>query len=264
MQADLGLRFRMCKLILSNKIGLLIASFSRGISWQTQSRASMLTTFSTFRNPTHTPHSLQSHWFNRNIYAKAMGRNLRRLVSRHVDAIMKFPDSRLAQSLPELFSRKSLTLAQFDNLITVHAGGASPPFPFNNAHEYYKYAASHQVLGDIRVPFLAINSDDDPIVKHVPIYETDNEWVILVVTRGGGHLGWFGTTGNGPRRWISQQALEWLKATAEKIDVPRRAARNIIIVDGWLVESGREHLGCRDKGEERIEQGTKQNGMLAG
>jgi hypothetical protein len=24
--------------------------------------------------------------------------------------------------------------------------------------------------------------------------------------------------------------------------------RNIEVVDGWLVESGREHLGCRDNG----------------
>ncbi len=201
----------------------------------------------------------------RNIYAKALGENLRRLVSGHVDTIMKFPDSRLAQSLPELFSRRSLTLSQFDNLITVHAGGTSPPFPFKDAQHYYKYASSHTVLGDIRIPYLAVNSDDDPIVKHFPIYETDNEWVILVVTRGGGHLGWFATTGNGSRRWISQPALEWFRATAEKIDVPRRAVRDIRIVGGWLVESGREHLGCRDNGEGgRIERGTRQKGGFAG
>jgi hypothetical protein len=194
-----------------------------------------------------------------------MGRNLRRLISRHVDNIMKFPDSRLAKSLPELFSRKSITLAQFDNLITAHAGGSSPPFPFQDAYHYYKYASSHKVLGDVRIPFLAINSDDDPLVKHVPIYETDNEWVILVVTRGGGHLGWFGTTGNDTRRWMSQPALEWCRATAEKIDIPRQAVRDIRIVDGWLVEGGREHLGCRDIGEGgKIEGGLKQKGMLAG
>ncbi len=186
---------------------------------------------------------------------------MKRLVSRHVDTIMKFPDSRLAQSLPELFSQKSLTMVEFDNLITVHSGGSSPPFPFKDVYDYYTYAASHQVLGDVRIPFLAINSDDDPLVKHLPVNETDNEWVILVVTRGGGHISWFETTG----RWMSQPALEWFKATAEKIDVPRRVVRNIRVVDGWLVESGREHLGCRDGGEGgRIERAMKQNGMLAG
>jgi uncharacterized protein len=225
----------------------------------------MLTTLFTLQTPTHIPRSLHGHWFKRNLYAKRLGGNLRRLLLGHADTIIKFPDSRLARSLPELFSRRSLTLAQFDNLITVHAGGTSPPFPFKDAQHYYKYAASHQVLGDIRIPFLAVNSDDDPVVHHVPINETDNEWVVLVVTRGGGHMGWFETTGNGCKRWMSQPALEWFRATAEKIDVPRRAVRDIRIVDGWLVESGREHLGCKDKGEGgRIERVTRQKGMLAG
>jgi len=226
----------------------------------------MLTTLFTFQTQTDIPHSLHGHWFRRNLYANRLGGNLRQLVSRHVDTIMKFPDSRLAQSLPELFSRRSLTLAQFDNLITVHAGGTSPPFPFKDAQHYYEYSASHQVLGDIRIPYLAVNSDDDPIVQHVPIYETDNEWVTFVVTRGGGHLGWFETTGNGCKRWSSQSALEWFRATAEKIDVPRRAVRDIRIVDGWLVESGREHLGCKDNGDGGKIEGTtrRQKGVLAG
>jgi predicted alpha/beta-fold hydrolase len=195
-----------------------------------------------------------------------MGRNLRQLLSRHADSILKFPDSRLARCLPELFCYKSLTLAQFDGLITVHAGGTSPPFPFETARDYYTYASSHKVLSDVRIPFLAVNSDDDPIVKHVPVYETDNEWVILVVTHGGGHMGWFETTGKeNTRRWISQPVLEWLRATTEKVDVPRRVMRNIKVIDGWLVECGREHLGCRDSGDGgRIERGVRQGDILAG
>jgi len=194
-----------------------------------------------------------------------MGGNLRRLLSQHVDSIMKFPDSRLAQCLPELFSYKSITQVQFDTLVTIHAGGTSPPFPFKTAHDYYVHASSHQVLDDVRIPFLTINSDDDPVVKHVPVYETDNEWVIMVVTRGGGHMGWFEATGGKTRRWMSRPVLEWLRATAEKIDVPRRATRRIEVVDGWLVESGREHLGCRHIGEGgRIEGMVRQKGILAG
>jgi predicted alpha/beta-fold hydrolase len=199
-------------------------------------------------SPAHAPCSLHGQWFRRNFYAKGMGRNIRQLVSRHVDSIMKFPDSRLARCLPELFSHKSLTLKQFDDLVTVHAGGTTPPFPFESARDYYAHASSHKVLGDVRIPFLAVNADDDPVVKHVPEYETDNGWVVLVVTRGGGHLGWFETMGKvKTRTWISRPVLEWFRATAEKIDMPRhRVTRNIWVVDGWLVESGREHLGCRE------------------
>jgi uncharacterized protein len=179
---------------------------------------------------------------------------------------MKFPDSRLARCLPDLFSRKSITLEQFDDLITAHAGGSSPPFPFDNVRAYYTYASSHKVLDDVRIPFLAVNSDDDPLVNHVPIYETDNEWIFLVVTHGGGHMGWFETTGKEKtKRWMSQPVLEWLRVTAEKIDVSRRVMPNIEVIDGWLVESGREHLGCRDNGVGgRIEGGMRQKDLLAG
>jgi len=209
--------------------------------------------------------ALHDHWLNRTIYAKGMGSNLKRLLLRHADSIMKFPDSRLAQCLPELFSRKGLTLVQFDDFITVHAGGTSPPFPFENAHEYYTYAASHKVLGNVRIPFLAVNSDDDPIVKHIPTDETDSEWVTLVVTRGGGHLGWFESTGKETRRWIRQPVLEWLRATAEKIDVPRRVVRSIEVVDGWLVENGREYLGCIDSGDGgKIKGGKSPRDIIAG
>jgi predicted alpha/beta-fold hydrolase len=163
---------------------------------------------------------------------------------------MKFPDSRLAQCLPALSSQGSLTYQQFDDLVTVHAGDTSPPFPFETSREYYAHASSHKVLGDVRIPFLAVNADDDPVVKYLPVDETDNEWVVMVVTHGGGHLGWFETIGIvGTRRWITQPALEWFSATAEKIDVQRgRVMRDIQVVDGWLVESGREHLGCIEIG----------------
>jgi predicted alpha/beta-fold hydrolase len=208
---------------------------------------------------------LHGDWFHRYFYARGMGGNLRRLTSRHTDSIMKFPDSRLAQSLPELFSHRSLTLEQFDNLITIHSGGTSPPFPFASAHDYYMHASSHRVLGDVRIPFLAINSDDDPVVKHVPVYETDNKWVALVVTRGGGHMGWFERIGNGVRRWIRQPALEWFKTTVEKFEAPQRPVRSIRFEDGWLVESGKEHLGCKDIGVGgRIEGGSGKKDMLAG
>ena len=213
----------------------------------------------------HTFRSLHGDWLHRHTYAKGLGSNLRRLTSRHVDSIMKFPDSRLAQSLPELLSRKSLTLEQFDSLITIHSGGTSPPFPFASANDYYKHASSHRVLGDVRIPFLAINSDDDPIVKYAPVYETDNEWVTLVVTRGGGHMGWFEGTGNGVRRWIRQPVLEWFKTTVEKIETPQRPVRSIRFEGGWLVESGGEQLGCRDIGEGgRIEDSKGKRDTLAG
>ena len=213
----------------------------------------------------HTFCSLHGDWLHRHFYAKALGGNLKRLISRHIDSIMKFPDSRLAQSLPELFSHKSITLEQFDGLITIHSGGTSPLFPFANTREYYTHASSHRMLEDVRIPFLAVNSDDDPIVKYIPMYEPDNKWVALVVTRGGGHMGWFERTGHKVSRWIQQPTLEWFKATVEKIEAPKRHVHNIRVEDGWLVESGREHLGCKDIGKGgEIESSNGQKDLLTG
>jgi hypothetical protein len=78
-------------------------------------------------------------------------------------------------------------------------------------------------------------------------------------------VGTWAGSGKKVRGGSSGQLLNGLEATAETIDLPRRAVRNIEIVDGWLVESGREHLGCRDGGEGgRIEGGVTQKGVLAG
>lgn len=43
-------------------------------------------------------------------------------------------------------------------------------------------------LDAIRIPFLALNSDDDPIAQCAPEDYDRNEWFTLVVTRGGGHM----------------------------------------------------------------------------
>ncbi|KAI0273611.1 AB-hydrolase YheT [Gloeopeniophorella convolvens] len=208
---------------------------------------------------------VDNSWLHRNVYAYTMTNNLKCLISQHADSITKFPESRLAQSLPELFSRKSLTISQFDNLITIHAGGSPPHFPFASAGDYYAYAASHKVLGDIRIPFLALNSDDDPIAKHIPIGETDNGWVTLIVTRGGGHMGWFESSEKGLKRWNTQPVLEWFRTTAEILEIPQKPVRQIYLADGWLVESGREQLGCQDIGGGGIIEGAEgQEGMLPG
>jgi hypothetical protein len=65
-----------------------------------------------------------------------LGNNLKSLVDRHIDSIRQFPDSRFAQALPALMSQSSLTMLQFDSIISVHSAGSSPPFPFNDVWAY--------------------------------------------------------------------------------------------------------------------------------
>ena len=75
------------------------------------------------------------------------------------------------------------------------------------------------------MPLLAINADDDPIVRILPEEEIrsargeragEGGNIVMVVTNGGGHLGWF-TGKDAKRRWISRPIAEWLRAVDEEI-----------------------------------------------
>ncbi|KAH9034309.1 AB-hydrolase YheT [Lactarius hengduanensis] len=191
---------------------------------------------------------LEDDWFTRRVYSKSLGTNLKNLVNRHVDSIRQFPDSRFAQALPALMLHKRLTVLQFDSLVSVHSGGSSPPFPFEDVWAYYKYSSSHDKLDAIRIPFLALNSDDDPISQYAPQDYDQNEWFTLVVTRGGGHMGWF-QSGGAANRWARQPALEWFRATGEGIRLEPRKVKSIEWRDGWLMEVGNDDLGCQETGD---------------
>jgi predicted alpha/beta-fold hydrolase len=197
------------------------------------------------------------------MYSKSLGTNLKNLVNRHIDSIRQFPDSPLAQALPALMSHSRLTMLEFDSIISVHSGGSSPPFPFDDVWAYYAYSSSHDKLDAIRIPFLALNSDDDPIAQCAPEDYDRNEWFTLVVTRGGGHMGWF-QSGGAANRWARLPALEWFKATGEGIRLEPRKAKSIEWRDGWLVEVGNDDLGCQEIGDGGTIAARQGGDLLAG
>lgn len=118
----------------------------------------------------------------------------------------------------------------------------------------------------MRIPFLAINAEDDPIVQEIPVDAGGNGWVAMVVTAHGGHLGWFAATGyREARRWISKPVVEWFEACVRDVVPERRPGHEIQEVDGWLVEARREHLGCRViDGGGKVEGVAGEDGLLAG
>ncbi len=160
-------------------------------------------------------------------------------------------------------SHSRLTMLQFDTLISVHSAGSSPPFPFEDVWDYYAYSSSHDKLDAIRIPFLALNSDDDPIAQWAPRDYDRNEWFTLVVTRGGGHMGWFQSGGAG-NRWARRPALEWFRATGEGILLEPRKVRSIEWRDGWLVEDGNDGLGCQEIGDGGTITARQGGDLLAG
>ena len=147
-----------------------------------------------------------------------MARNLQTLVGRHKEALSKFPESVLYKTLETSLSKEGMSLREFDDAITRICGGSSPPFPFPSARDYYIAGSSHNLLGDIRVPFLALSAADDPVSSNVPVGVSDNGLVVLAVTNCGGHLGWFeAVKGFHVQRWMKKPVIEWIRAVGEDL-----------------------------------------------
>ena len=196
-----------------------------------------------------------------------MAQNLQRLLARHANVIAKFPEHRLAKILPEVLNSKSMTLTQFDDKVTCIAGGSSPPFPFPSAWDYYAWASSDKVLANIRVPFLALNAEDDPIVQVLPVEAGGNPYVVFAVTEHGGHLGWFERVqpSGEIRRWVSRPILEWLKAVGEDLVMPDRQVQPLHVVNGFLQQVDRDDIGCKEvEGGGHVFGVEGEGGLIAG
>jgi predicted alpha/beta-fold hydrolase len=209
---------------------------------------------------------------SRNVYARSLGANLVNLVRVNEAPMRSFEDRDCAKHVEELYKFKSPKLEDFDNLMTCYHGGSLKPhgvFPLKNATEYYLWASTHKLVADVRVPLLAINAADDPVVQKVPMDAGGNPWATIVLTSSGGHLGWFEAAGSPGRvkRWVSKPVLEWLSACGRDLASERNRSRALCQVDGFLKEVGddRAHLGCQELDAAGIVVGTVGNkGFLSG
>lgn len=228
--------------------------------------ASIISRNSLMRDRLTIQHRMEESFFLRNVYSKAMATNLVNLLKRNAPDLLRLSENRFTPILERLDALKDLTLKEFDASVTSKVGGSSPPFPFPSADAYYEWAASHQCLSAVRIPLLAINAEDDPIVGHVPTDVGDNGYVALSVTPGGGHLGWFEPGEDGHfRRWVTKPTVEWLKAIAEDLE-PGTSGVPELIEDGELTtETGRTHLGFKVLGDAGEIEGTEgEGGLFAG
>lgn len=167
-----------------------------------------------------------------------------------------------------MLALRSPTLEAYDDTFGRIAGGAMPPFPFPDARAYYTWASSHEAVHHVHIPFLALCSADDPIVRVLPINaaaaKTGN--IVFAVTRRGGHLGWFEQRADGRiGRWFTQPVLEWMRAVGQDMVVNERPVRRVKEVDGLLVEVGSEDFGCKEIASGGRVIGTEgEEGRLAG
>ncbi|KAF9564656.1 AB-hydrolase YheT [Agrocybe pediades] len=192
-------------------------------------------------------HGLLQSFTGKHIYSKGMGGNLLRLLKKHLHALIQDPDHAVAKAAGAAMQLKNPTLEKFDDTFTRIAGGPSPHFPFRDADEYYVWGSSHNMVGKITVPFLAINAADDPVVRHVPMDGGGNGLVVMELTKGGGHLGWFQAGRGFVDRWTTKPVLEWLKLVGEDLvhDPTPKGPAIYTDEDGFLREKGRDNIGCK-------------------
>ncbi|PIL29229.1 hypothetical protein GSI_09278 [Ganoderma sinense ZZ0214-1] len=212
-------------------------------------------------------HFLPSRFLGRHVYRFALGGALRALLRLHrrpfLDAVSLpgVPHSVLS----DVLWRRSITLRMYDELIT------APLYGFASAYDYYAKISSSRLVPALRVPCLAINSGDDPItgVQSLPIEQAVGQawadvtvpcptlrlleqvphspFLVLAVTKTGGHLGWFEHTEDGRiRRWYVQPVVEFLTALVE-YGLPERKKPDVVRLGAGLVrQEGREDVGYRE------------------
>jgi len=211
---------------------------------------------------------LLSSYFGKHIYSKGMGGNLLNVLKRHYKPLTADPDHFVAQAAAKAITLKNPTLEEFDETFTRIAGGPPPVFPFPSSREYYRSMSTHHIIKDVRVPYLAISAADDPVVRRVPMDGGGNPYVVMGLTTGGGHLGWFQAGGaHNVDRWTTQPVLEWLRLMGDDVVHDSTSKGRAIFIDseGWLREEGQPQLGCRESFEEGLIDGSGgEAGILQG
>jgi hypothetical protein len=115
------------------------------------------------------------------------------------------------QAYPHLFPLEGLdstrTVFDFDDRFT------SKAFGFGDALNYYRTQSALRFVAGIRVPTLAIQAEDDPMIPF-PIYRSpelvDNKNIEVVPVPHGGHLGFIAN--KTPRFWLDPNIVNWINA----------------------------------------------------
>jgi predicted alpha/beta-fold hydrolase len=102
-------------------------------------------------------------------------------------------------------SRPPQTVRDFDERVTARLWG------YRDARDYYESCSSGPMLSKIARPTLIIAADDDPIVpKDSFLGLQPSTQVNLIMTRGGGHLGFLAR--GSQRRWLDARLCHFVES----------------------------------------------------
>lgn len=104
----------------------------------------------------------------------------------------------------------------------------APCWGYNSAPEYYSDASSCDQLKNISVPTIILAAQDDPVVPFSMFsnHEMSN-YIDLVSTRKGGHLGYIGTRGKDPDRyWMDWRICQWITSMENRFTTELRSEKS--------------------------------------
>ena len=151
--------------------------------------------------------ALQRSWMGLNVYSRAMASNLKKLFERHVRQISQNP------KIDVEAVRKVKYLHEFDREVQCPTWG----YPTEGA--YYRDASSSDAVLAVRLPFLAVHAEDDPVAsaEGLPRIEMQQTpYGVLCTTTLGGHLSWFELGGG---RWFAKATTAFLQHMVAEIDL---------------------------------------------
>jgi predicted alpha/beta-fold hydrolase len=139
------------------------------------------------------------------MYSRFFCRNLKSVFKKNRDYLIRDFQEHERLNLLKSIEEARLASEFYKNFIISNFG-------FKNEEEYEKLASGSTYIKNIKVPFLIMFSEDDPIIPHECIDDTgfeENENVVIAKTKSGGHVGFF--RGFKFERWIAEPVVEFIR-----------------------------------------------------
>lgn len=141
-------------------------------------------------------------FLNNKVFQPNLTATIKRYLNRHTDTILS---GEVEYDWPAM--RRARRMSEIDTVITAKT------YSLQDCWEYYKTASSAPYVDNIRTPYLAINSLDDPVtrVEGIPVdkFKT-NPFTLLALVKNGGHLGFF--SGMRAKIWHLPRIAQFLEA----------------------------------------------------
>jgi predicted alpha/beta-fold hydrolase len=141
------------------------------------------------------------------LYSKATLQNMKKCFFDNLDDI--FSKEELMKDREDIIGKveNCQLMSHFDNVYTTWSLG------MDKVEDYYEYSNSDTYLKNIKVPFLSMFSEDDPIIPiaSVPFkILQNNPNMVTIVSQHGGHLAFFGGSVI-PQRSLNQPIKSFMK-----------------------------------------------------